>query len=178
MCSAHATILLSLIILSYYAFVQNVYSHSMTRESYARFSRFHSWHFELAWSRECRTNANRNVTARLSLSQWGAVSGFCAIAHGSSAGEIIDRWRYIVDITRTSRISVSDRNEGQATVAPTFITSITFVTAHQFCQFISTVFVNFCQLRPHQFCQQYQPLMSLQTRSLLLSTRPDNFCQP
>ena len=41
-----------------------------------------------------------------------------------------------------------------------------------------TTFVNFCQLRAHQFCQQYQPLMSLQTRSLLLSTRPDHFCQP
>ena len=60
----------------------------------------------------------------------------------------------------------------------------TFVTAHQFCQFISTAFVNlttfvnFCQLRAHQLCQQYQPLMSLQMRSLLLLTRPDNFCQP
>ena len=44
---------------------------------------------------------------------------------------------------------------------PTFVTSTTFVTAHHFCQFISTVFVNlttfvnFCQLRAHQFCQQY-----------------------
>ena len=72
----------------------------------------------------------------------------------------------------------------RAAVAPTFVTSTTFVTAHQFCQFISTAFVNlttfvnFCQLRAHQFCQQYQPLMSLQTRSLLLSTRPDHFCQP
>ena len=71
-----------------------------------------------------------------------------------------------------------------APVAPTFVTSTTFVTAHQFCQFISTAFVNlttfvnFCQLRAHQFCQQYQPLMSLQTRSLLLSTRPAHFCQP
>ena len=51
-------------------------------------------------------------------------------------------------------------------VAPTFVTSTTFVTAHQFCEFISTAFINlttfinFCQLRPHQFCQQYQPLMS------------------
>ena len=27
-------------------------------------------------------------------------------------------------------------------VAPTFVTSTTFVTAHQFCQFISTAFVN------------------------------------
>ena len=41
-----------------------------------------------------------------------------------------------------------------------------------------TTFVNFCQLRAHQFCQQYQPLMSLQMRSLLLSTRRDHFCQP
>ena len=60
-------------------------------------------------------------------------------------------------------------------VAPTFVTSTTFVTAHHFCQFISTAFVNlttfvnFCQLRTHQFCQHYQTLMSLQTRSLLLS---------
>ena len=29
-----------------------------------------------------------------------------------------------------------------AFVAPTFVTSTTFVTAHQFCQFISTAFVN------------------------------------
>ena len=47
-----------------------------------------------------------------------------------------------------------------ALVAPTFVTSTTFVTAHQFRQFISTAFVdlttfvNFCQLRAHQFCQQ------------------------
>ena len=66
-------------------------------------------------------------------------------------------------------------------VAPTFVTSTTFVTVHQFCQFISTAFVNlttfynFCQLRANQFCQQHQPLMSLQTRSLLLSTRLDHF---
>ena len=71
-----------------------------------------------------------------------------------------------------------------ACVAPTFVTSTNFVTAHQFYQFISTAsvnlttFVNFCHLRAHQFCQQYQPLMSLKTRSLLLSTRPDHFCQP
>ena len=61
-------------------------------------------------------------------------------------------------------------------VAPTFVTSTTTVTAHQFCQNISTtcvnltIFVNFCQLGGHQFYQQYQPLMSLQTRSLPLST--------
>ena len=47
-----------------------------------------------------------------------------------------------------------------ACVAPTFVTSTTFVTAHQFCQFISTAFVNFttfvnfCHLRAHSFCQQ------------------------
>ena len=66
-------------------------------------------------------------------------------------------------------------------VAPTFVASTTFVTAHDFCQFISTTFVNltafvnFCQLRAHQFCHKYQPLMSLRTRSLLLSTGPPTF---
>ena len=68
-------------------------------------------------------------------------------------------------------------------VAPTCLTSTTCVKAHQFCQFISTAFVNlttfvnFCQLRAHQFCQQYQPLMSLQTRSqtILLSQGPTTY---
>ena len=54
-----------------------------------------------------------------------------------------------------------------ASVAPTFVTSTTFVTAHQFCQFISTTFVNsgltsfvsninhLCRYRRgHYFCQQ------------------------
>ena len=62
-------------------------------------------------------------------------------------------------------------------VLPTFVTSTTFVTARQFCQFISTAFVNlttfvnFCQLRAHQFCQQYQPLVVCRYR------RGHYFCQ-
>ena len=61
-----------------------------------------------------------------------------------------------------------------------------FVTTHQFCQFISTTFanlttfVNLCQPRGDELCQENQPLMPLQTRSLglLLSTGHDQFCQP
>ena len=75
----------------------------------------------------------------------------------------------------------SGRGAPGTCVAPTFVTSPTFAIAHQFCQFISTTFVNLttfvkcCQLRGHQFCQTHQPLMALQTRSLLLSTRSDHF---
>ena len=50
--------------------------------------------------------------------------------------------------------SISSSNTA---VAPTFVTSTIFVTAHQFCQFISTAFVNlttfvnFCHIRARQF---------------------------
>ena len=82
--------------------------------------------------------------------------------HGTGAQTNLKR-------THDTSHAVTNRGRPRArtqttTVAPTFVTS--------------TTFVNFCQLRAHQFCPQYQPLMSLQTRSLLLSTRPDHFCQP
>ena len=46
-----------------------------------------------------------------------------------------------------------------SSVEPTVVTSTTFVTAHQFCQFNQPFCQphHFCQLRAHQFCQQYQP---------------------
>ena len=90
----------------------------------------------------------------------------------------------VMKITRAKHDMLVTAEHSLTLVERTFVTSTTFVTAHQFCQFISTIFVyltscvNFSQLRGHQFCKIYQPLMSLQTRSQLLLARPDHFCQP
>ena len=97
---------------------------------------------------------------------------------------LLEKRRFFVELEGERSRWRSQITEERLNAAPTFITSTTFVAAHQFCQFISTAFVNLttfvkcCHLRAHQFCQQYQPLMSLKTRSLRLSTRPDHFCQP
>ena len=76
-------------------------------------------------------------------------------------------------VRRRTPNGLAHRVTFDAFVAPIFVTSTAFVTAIRLCQFISTTFVNlttvvnFCQLRGRQFCQKYQTLMSLQTRSPL-----------
>ena len=50
-----------------------------------------------------------------------------------------------------------------ATVAPTFVTSTTFVTTHQFCQFISTVFVNFTNFVNSELMQSSPVLSTIST---------------
>ncbi len=92
-----------------------------------------------------------------------------------------EQWARTHVVVNNMRLAPSGRGPPGTCVAPSFVTSPTFAIAHQFCQFISTTFVNLasfvkcCQLRGHQFCQTHQPLMALQTRSLPLSTRSDHF---
>ena len=74
--------------------------------------------------------------------------------------------------TRTTHSGFANRE----VVCSAHFCHLNHITAHQFCQFISTAFVNltsfvnFCHPSAHQFCQKYQPLMSLKTRAPLLST--------